>query len=380
MKSVVVFGATGYTGRLIVESLSGMGGAEVILAGRDETRLRELSRQYGGLEYRVADVEQAVPLSAMLRGAEVLIDAVGPFLRFGEPVVRAAIQQGVHCLDITAEQSYMTRILERYDSEARSRRVAVVNAHGLEFAVGMCAAALLSESDPSVEAIDLFTRVDNHSWSRGSSKSSLGALFQRQLILRDGQVKPRPSAFSPLTVRMPDRGIVERAIPFPGAEALHLARACPAVRNAAGYLIMPAAQARSAMAVVAMTRFLKAVLRPRMLAAISNRIDRGPEGPSAAERRSQTFAILARGVTRQGDSAEILVSGADAYGMTGVIAALGAKLLMEHGPKELGVTSTPQIFGAGAFLRALEPWGVTTRLSGASLRSAAAGVNCLGVN
>jgi len=360
MKPVVVFGATGYTGKLIVQSLLDMGVADVILGGRNQQRLQRLADQHDGLPVRVADVNRPETLTALLRDAHVVINAVGPFVRFGEPVVRAAIEHGVHYLDITAEQSYMVRIRDEYDSAARAKGIAIVNAQGLEFAVGMCAAALLAEADSSIETIDIFTRVDNHAWSQGSSKSSLGAIFQEQLELRDAHTARRTATLLPRKVIMPDRGIVELSIPFPGAEALHLGRACPSVRNATGNLIMPNGQAMAAMAIIGLTPILQLLIRPPLLAAIGRQIDRGPEGPDPTQRLAQTFAVLARGLTGQGAGKEVMVSGADAYGVTGIIAALGARLLVADGPCATGVISTPEAFGAGPFLHALESWDIRT--------------------
>ncbi len=307
----------------------------------------------------MADVERPETLSSLLEGAHVVIDAVGPFLRFGEPVVRAAVEHGVHFLDITAEQSYMAQVLERHDRAAREKGVVVVNAQGLEFAAGISAAALLAESDTSLHTIDIFSRVDNHSWSRGSSKSSLGAMFQEQLVLRDGRAQPRGSSPFPQRVVMPDSGRREYAIPFPGSEALHLGRAYPHIRNSTNNLNVPMGQALGIMGVLSMRPLLELIVRPSVAAAMARRIERGPEGPSEAERRSQTFNILARGIGSGGPKG-VLVSGEDAYGITAVIAALGAKLLLDGEPREVGVVSTPQAFGAEAFLRALEPWGVRT--------------------
>jgi short subunit dehydrogenase-like uncharacterized protein len=360
MKPVVVFGATGYTGKLIVPALLAIGVTDVILGGRDAERLRRLADQYGGLQTRVADVDRPETLSALLDGAHVVIDAVGPFLRFGEPVVRAAIARGVHFLDITAEQSYMTRILETYDRAAREKGVVVINAQGLEFAAGICAASLLAESDPSIETIDIFTRVDNHGWSRGSAKSSLDAIFQPQLVRRDGQVAARGAWPLPRGVAMPDRNRREYAIPFPGAEALHFGRAHPQVRHVTNSLIMPTPQAVAAMGIVSLTPLLKLLLRPGLVATLRRRIDSGPEGPSADARHAQTFNILARGVTRSGALKGVMVSGADAYGATAIISALGAKLLVDGDPRTVGVVSTPDAFGADAFLNGLASSGITT--------------------
>jgi hypothetical protein len=143
-RPVLVFGATGVTGRLVVDSLLALGVSDVVLGGRDHHKLEALSRQTG-LPFRVANAEHPETLSGLTRGMHVVVSTAGPFLRFGEPLVRAAIEARAHFLDTTGEQAYMRRILEAYDPVATDRRLAIVNAQAFEFALGYCVAASLTE-------------------------------------------------------------------------------------------------------------------------------------------------------------------------------------------------------------------------------------------
>ncbi len=93
MKQIVVFGATGYTGRLVVAALAGRG-LRPVLAGRSQQRLRELSERYGGLDTAIADVTQPHSVRALVEHGDVLVSTVGPFLRYGEPALEAAVAAG----------------------------------------------------------------------------------------------------------------------------------------------------------------------------------------------------------------------------------------------------------------------------------------------
>ncbi|WP_241882878.1 NAD(P)H-binding protein, partial [Frankia sp. KB5] len=106
---IVVFGATGYTGRLVTAELVAAGHRPV-LAGRTETRVRALAAAYDGLETTVADAADVVDAATVADAADVvdaadgaslarllglgtgdvLVSTVGPFRRFGRPVVAAA--------------------------------------------------------------------------------------------------------------------------------------------------------------------------------------------------------------------------------------------------------------------------------------------------
>ena len=77
MKQIVVFGATGYTGRLVVAALTGRG-LRPMLAGRSEQRLGELSQRYGGLDTAIADVTQPHSVRALVEDGDVLVSTVGP--------------------------------------------------------------------------------------------------------------------------------------------------------------------------------------------------------------------------------------------------------------------------------------------------------------
>jgi short subunit dehydrogenase-like uncharacterized protein len=90
---IVVFGATGYTGRKTAEALVARG-ERPVLAGRSAARLAELAAELGGLETAVGDVERPATVNELVDRGDVLIATVGPFVRFGRPAVEAAIQKG----------------------------------------------------------------------------------------------------------------------------------------------------------------------------------------------------------------------------------------------------------------------------------------------
>src|SRR5438067_532901 len=87
---IVLFGATGYTGRLVADALVERG-ARPVLAARSAGKLREMAEQLGGLDHETADVAQPDTVRALVERGDVLVTTVGPFQRFGEPALHAAI-------------------------------------------------------------------------------------------------------------------------------------------------------------------------------------------------------------------------------------------------------------------------------------------------
>src|SRR5829696_6726555 len=104
---IVVFGATGYTGRLVSEALVGSG-ARPVLAARNAETLEGLAGELGGgLETQTADVGRPESLRALVERGDVLVSCVGPFNEYGDPAVEAAIDAGAHYIDSTGESRFI---------------------------------------------------------------------------------------------------------------------------------------------------------------------------------------------------------------------------------------------------------------------------------
>src|SRR5215207_10154365 len=135
---IVVFGATGYTGRLTAERLVAQG-ERPLLAGRSESRLAELAERLGGQEWRLADIERPETVAALPAPGDVLLSTVGPFKRWGEPALRAAIAAGAVYIDSTGEPPFIRRVFDELDGPARRAGATLLPAMGYDFVPGTLA-------------------------------------------------------------------------------------------------------------------------------------------------------------------------------------------------------------------------------------------------
>ena len=101
MKTLMIYGTAGYTGRMATEHAKAAG-LDVIVAGRLEDRIAEAAAELR-LPYRVFAVDDPAAVAAALNGVDVLLNAAGPCIRTAAPLMRAAIAAGVHYLDFAAE-------------------------------------------------------------------------------------------------------------------------------------------------------------------------------------------------------------------------------------------------------------------------------------
>jgi short subunit dehydrogenase-like uncharacterized protein len=135
---VVVFGASGFAGRLVAEHLAHHAptGTRVALAGRSRA---SVERARGSLPDRardwpivLADASDPRSLAAMAGAARVVVSTVGPYLRHGLPVVEACARAGTHYADLTGEVPFVRQAIDRYDAVARTSGARIVHGCGYD--------------------------------------------------------------------------------------------------------------------------------------------------------------------------------------------------------------------------------------------------------
>ncbi|MEZ4635902.1 MAG: saccharopine dehydrogenase NADP-binding domain-containing protein [Caldilineaceae bacterium] len=133
----MLYGATGFTGRLVAEYLARKhdGSFRWALAGRAEDKLRQIRAELGlGNEIGLirADSGDASSLHNMAAQTRVVLSTVGPYIRYGEPLVKACIDAGSDYVDITGEPEFVNLLLDRHHAAAQDRGVRIVNCCGFD--------------------------------------------------------------------------------------------------------------------------------------------------------------------------------------------------------------------------------------------------------
>src|SRR2546430_13102711 len=124
-KPVIVYGVSGYTGRLVCEYLREYN-IPFIAAGRDTAKVKAVVEKIPGIEtadYEVAGVEHTVEaLTKLFKGAQAVSNMVGPFIKHGPEVVEACLAAGCHYSDTTGEQDWVLLARsEEHTSELQSQ-------------------------------------------------------------------------------------------------------------------------------------------------------------------------------------------------------------------------------------------------------------------
>ena len=131
---IVVYGATGFTGKLCVKYLTEKAkDLNWAIAGRDKTKLSQVAiRYYPKIERLVADGDDEEALDLITKRTKVIISTAGPFHRYGSKLVASCIKNSTHYVDITGETFWIKEMIDRHHSEAVTNGVRIIPSCGYD--------------------------------------------------------------------------------------------------------------------------------------------------------------------------------------------------------------------------------------------------------
>lgn len=180
----LIYGVTGYSGRLLVRAAKERG-LRPLLGGRDEPRLAALAAELG-LEYRVARLDVEAELDEALRGVQVVLHAAGPFSSTSRPMVEACLRAGAHYLDLSGEVLAIEGVFH-WDAEARRRGVMLMPGVGFDVVPSDCLALHLARRVRGARRLVLGIS-GLELISRGSFRTLAESAGQSTHIRRDGRL------------------------------------------------------------------------------------------------------------------------------------------------------------------------------------------------
>jgi short subunit dehydrogenase-like uncharacterized protein len=352
---VVLFGATGYTGRLAADAMVKRG-MEPLLAGRSREPLEQMAAELGGLETAQADVSEPSSVSALVERGDVLVSTVGPFMKFGAPAVAAAATNGAHYLDSTGEPPFVREVFERYDPAARESDCGLVSAFGYDYVPGNLAGALALE-----QAGERAVRVDVGYFftggggpgdlSGGTRVSLLGTLTGQSYAYRGGRVHTERTAARWRGFDID--GKQRDGVSIGSSEHFALPRLAPQLQEVNAYLgwFGPFSRVAPSLSLVS-SAGMKLPGASKLWDAATSKLASGSTGGPGPEQRSKLKShAVGIAYDASGESlAEVHLSGIDPYSFTGLILAWGAESAAAGGLQGSGALGPADGFG----LRALE--------------------------
>jgi short subunit dehydrogenase-like uncharacterized protein len=371
---IVLFGATGYTGRLAAEAMIERG-LKPVLAARSQDKLGALAEELGGeLETATADVANPPSVRALVESGDVLVTTVGPFARWGAPAAAAATTAGAHYIDSTGEPPFIREVFERYGPAAEQAGVGMLTAFGYDWVPGNLAGGLALD-----RAGELATRVDvgyfitgsGGSMSGGTKASLVGAISEPAFGFRDGRVQTERGAKRVRSFPVGSRQL--QGVSVGSSEHFTLPRVAPRLREVNAYLgwFGPASRAMQVMS-AGTSVAMKLPGVDKLWSAAGERFVQGSTGGPDAEARSKSGShIVAIAYDAAGRPlSEVHASGVDGYTFTGRMLAWGADRVAAGALTGTGALGPVDAFGLDELVKGCAEAGISEQGAGAAERRA----------
>lgn len=182
---ILVLGATGFTGRLVAKQLNEHRDRSKFtfsLAARSKSKLDALVKEFdlsAQIPLIYVDVTKENEVEEAVKTAKVVINTVGPYWRWGTPVVRACLRYGVHYVDLTGETPWIKRIVEDFDFAATQNHTIIIPSCGFDsipsdLSVYLSVKALKARLGPDTQ---IGESVTAHKFKSGISGGTLASTY-----------------------------------------------------------------------------------------------------------------------------------------------------------------------------------------------------------
>ncbi|WP_320672724.1 DUF5938 domain-containing protein [Patulibacter defluvii] len=358
---VVVYGVSGYTGRLVAEYLREYG-IPFIAAGRDADRTRKVVESIPGIEtaqYEVVAVEHTVEaLSELFDGAKVVCNMVGPFATLGHEVAQACVNAGAHYLDTTGEQEWLIDAEAKYGAAFAEKDLIISPGLAQMYTTGEIAANVCLEVDGRFDTLDVLVL-----WKGFPTYASTQTIFTNLLstpnYLENNEYVPW-EGIRGYEVAVPGQHGTAVTLPWGGTSHPVWFKNDPRVANVK---VLGGVFDRTLMeGVVQIAQMVEEQIKPlpeeQRKPALSQAAENVQSGMPPRENPRVNRSIDSVYASGPLDFAHTVIRGNCNYKQTGLLQAYGAHHLIRDRPLRTGFVSGCQAFGHRRLLGVLQSFGL----------------------
>ena len=337
MRKLMIYGANGYTGRLIAREAV-QRGIQPMLAGRNRDDVTALADELGLLR-RVFELSKADEISRNLDGIDVVLHCAGPFSKTAEPMLEACLAHKVHYLDITGEIDVFA-LGHRADARARHEGIVVLPGSGFDVVPTDCVAAMLKRRLPDATSLVLAFEAGGGP-SPGTAKTSVEGMAKGGRARINGELVDVPLAWKSREFIRDGKARSAMTIPWGDVYTAFVSTGIPNVET---YMVVPPKTIKR----LTWMRHLQPLLKMEFVQNfMKQRVERSTPGPSLQRRHDSGSYVWGEARNAAGKEARLALAAPNGYDLT-VTASLGiARRLLEQAQLPEGGYYTPsQLMGA----------------------------------
>ncbi len=329
----LIYGAYGYTGKLIVQEAVKRGSHPVI-AGRNADKLAALAAQFS-LESRAFPLDGSA--HEQLQDIDLVLHCAGPFSETSKPMIEACLAAGAHYLDITGEIPVFEYTHAQHE-RALAANIILCSGVGFDVIPTDCTALKLKEILPDATHLALGFDSDS-SLSPGTSKTAIRGLGSGSAVRRDGVIVEKPFGSQHRSIDF-GRGR-KSAIGIPWGDVA-TAFYTTSIPNISTWIPMP----RTAVVGARLSNILRPVLTSRLVQQkLHTWVERTIHGPDETQRKKSRAYIWGEASNAAGIRKSVRIQVANVYDLT-VYGALATVSLVMDGTYPSGSSTPASLFGS----------------------------------
>lgn len=339
---ILVYGAYGFTGQLIVEQLLAMG-YRPLLAGRNAGKVSQMAEYYG-LDSRVFDLSDTKLLQATLAEVDVLLQCAGPFIHTVKQSLEACLATRTHYVDITGEVEVL-EYLAAHAQQAYRLGIVLLPGAGFDVVPSDCLAAFVKQQLPGAVRLQLaFKGIGSP--SRGTALSILEQLPKGGLVRRAAKLEAVPLAHRVQKIDLMGNGRVYDCACIPWGD-LSTAWHSTGIQYIETYMALPPSLIRW----LKILRYTHAVLRLPWIKEQLRRQAMRCSGPDAHTRQHAKSYLWAKAEDGHGRVFVARLITPEGYKLTAQTASAIATSLLDESKGLRGFLTPSQAFGHEFILR-----------------------------
>lgn len=341
----LLYGAYGYTGRLIIEKALA-NGLRPLLAGRDDQKLAELAAHHQ-LDYLAFSLDERDRLEEALNRVPLVLHAAGPFIHTARPMLEACLATGTHYLDITGEIAVF-ELAHRHGSSAEQKNIMLMPGVGFDVVPTDCLARFLFEQLPSATHLQLAFAMAGGGMSRGTALTAVEQLGKPSAIREAGQIRQVPLAHRTMTVPLAsDRQRLVMSIPWGDVSTAYYTTGIPNIETYTQ--VHP-----KSLPLIKLSRYLGWLLRQEWVRnLIRQRIKAGAAGPDTQARQRAASLVWGKVWDEQGRQCTARLRTLEGYELTATTSTAAVQRVLA-GDWRAGFQTPAGQYGADFILEVAE--------------------------
>lgn len=339
MNNLLIYGAYGYTGRLIVDECL-KHGIKPIIAGRSAGKAMKFANKHG-LEYDVFEVSEKEKLESWLQRGDLVIHCGGPFIHTAKEMVEACLATNTHYLDITGEYQVFD-LLKEYDKQAKEKDLMLMPGAGFDVVPSDCLAKHLHNQLPTATDLKLAFVSKGGKLSRGTAKTMIENLGDPQIRRRNGEYEGVPMGKSIREVDYGDFKQLSMGISWGDVSTAYHSTSIPNIEVFSG-------TDEQQISKVKKTQRLSFVLKSRTIKNfLIRQMDKRPDGPKEKKRESSCMYLWGE-VSNSNETVEARLKTPNGYVLTALSSVLISQKIIS-GDFKAGFQTPSSAYGEGLIL------------------------------